>query len=136
MITTLQIASSETIAILTAVITLSMAINPLLSMLNEKITCDQQGSESAYDQIKDESPQIIIAGFGRFGQMFGRILRAQNIPFVAIDHDSGQIELLRKFGSKVYYGDASRADLLEAAGQPAQNISFWRSTAWRDPFRS
>jgi voltage-gated potassium channel Kch len=48
--------------------------------------------------------------------MFGRVMRAQGIGFVAIDHDSSQIELLRKFGSKVYYGDASRADLLEAAG--------------------
>ena len=116
MIATFQLATSEVIALLTAVITLSMALNPLFSMLNEKITCDKQNVETNYDQIKDESPQIIIAGFGRFGQMFGRILRAQNIPFVAIDHDSGQIELLRKFGSKVYYGDASRFDLLEAAG--------------------
>ena len=116
MIATYQLASPEIISILTAVITLSMALNPVFSKLNERFSCRQQQSDVQYDQIKDESPQIIIAGFGRFGQMFGRVMRAQGIPFVAIDHDSSQIELLRKFGSKVYYGDASRADLLEAAG--------------------
>lgn len=116
MIATFQLASPEIIAILTAVITLSMALNPVFSKLNERFSCRQQMGEVQYDQIKDESPQVIIAGFGRFGQMFGRVMRAQGIAFVAIDHDSGQIELLRKFGSKVYYGDASRADLLEAAG--------------------
>jgi monovalent cation:proton antiporter-2 (CPA2) family protein len=116
MIATLQLASPEIIAILTAVITLSMALNPVFSKLNERFSCRQQMGEVQYDQIKDESPQVIIAGFGRFGQMFGRVMRAQGIGFVAIDHDSSQIELLRKFGSKVYYGDASRADLLEAAG--------------------
>lgn len=116
MIATLQLASPEIIAILTAVITLSMALNPVFSKLNEKFSCSKQMGDTQYDQIKDESPQVIIAGFGRFGQMFGRVMRAQGIGFVAIDHDSGQIELLRKFGSKVYYGDASRADLLEAAG--------------------
>jgi monovalent cation:proton antiporter-2 (CPA2) family protein len=115
MIATFQLATPELMAMLTAVITLSMALNPFISMLNEKITSNKQ-TEVSYDQIADESPQVIIAGFGRFGQMFGRVMRAQGIGFVAIDHDSGQIELLRKFGSKVYYGDASRADLLEAAG--------------------
>jgi voltage-gated potassium channel Kch len=69
-----------------------------------------------YDEIKDETPEVIIAGFGRFGQIFARILRAQNIPFVAMDHDAQQIELVRRFGSKVYYGDVTRVDLLEAAG--------------------
>lgn len=115
MITALALAPSETITMLTAVITLSMALNPILSKINEKFTCTQQKNET-FDNIPNTSPQVIIAGFGRFGQMFGRVMRAQGIPFVAIDHDSGQIELLRKFGSKVYYGDASRADLLEAAG--------------------
>jgi voltage-gated potassium channel Kch len=76
-----------------------------------------------YDQIKDEAPEVIIAGFGRVGQVFGRLLKAQNIPFVAIDHDSEQIELVRKFGNKVYYGDASRKDLLEAAG--ARNARYF-----------
>jgi monovalent cation:proton antiporter-2 (CPA2) family protein len=117
MIATFQLASEETIALLTAVITLSMALNPLFSKMDEKFSCKkQQNEEIKYDEIKDESPVAIIAGFGRFGQIFGRLMRAQGIRFVSIDHDSTQIELLRKFGSKVYYGDASRLDLLEAAG--------------------
>jgi voltage-gated potassium channel Kch len=59
---------------------------------------------------------VIIAGFGRFGQIFGRVLRTQDINFIAIDHDSEQIDLLRRFGNKVFYGDASRKEILEAAG--------------------
>lgn len=117
-IASFQMATPLTLDILTVVITLSMALNPLLNKLNEYITCHGQQSEAKaeYDVIKDETPEVIIAGFGRFGQIFGRFLRAQGIPFVAVDHDSAQIELLRKFGSKVYYGDASRTDLLDAAG--------------------
>jgi monovalent cation:proton antiporter-2 (CPA2) family protein len=112
-----KIASSETLQTLTAIITISMAVNPLISFIDEKI---EQRQENAvvpnYDEIKDDGPEIIIAGFGRFGQMFGRVLRAQNIPFTAIDHDADQVELLRSFGHKVYYGDVSRLDLLESAG--------------------
>ncbi len=117
MIMTYQLVPSDTITLLTAVITLSMAINPAISKIDEKWSESRQKKQNVtYDTFRDESPSVIIAGFGRFGQIFGRVMRAQGIAFVAIDHDSGQIELLRKFGSKVYYGDASREDLLEAAG--------------------
>jgi monovalent cation:proton antiporter-2 (CPA2) family protein len=113
----LALASSETIALLTAVITLSMALNPLISLAAEALSQRRQSKvEPVFDEIKDEAPEVIVAGFGRFGQIFGRILRAQNIAFVPIDHDPEQIELLRRFDNKVYYGDASRLDLLEAAG--------------------
>lgn len=112
-----SLASSQVIAILTAVITISMALSPLLNVLNDKLTLlKRKNHQPHYDEIKGENPEVIIAGVGRFGQIFGRLLRAQGIPFVAIDHDSEQIEQLRKFGSKVYYGDAGRLDILEAAG--------------------
>lgn len=114
-----QLANPEVVSVLTAMITLSMAVNPILTKVEERFFRPAPSDVSkarAYDLISDESPQVIIAGFGRFGQIFGRVMRAQNIPFVAIDHDSDQIELLRKFGNKVYYGDAARTDLLEAAG--------------------
>lgn len=112
-----QIAQNETTAFLTAVITLSMAMSPLITLLNDRITKKRNaGQLKSFDEIKDESPEIIIAGFGRFGQIFGRVLRSQDIPFVAIDHDSDQIDLVRRFGNKVYYGDVTRVDLLEAAG--------------------
>lgn len=113
-----KLASSETVTLLTAVVTISMALNPFLVLGFDKWTAIRCKNivEPRYDSIKDESPEVMIAGFGRFGQMFGRVLRSQHIPFVAIDHDSDQIELLRKFEHKVYYGDASRLDLLESAG--------------------
>lgn len=113
----LNIAPKEILDLLTAVISLSMMLSPLINIANDYFSRTvRREVEKAYDEIKNEAPEVIIAGFGRFGQIFGRILRAQGIPFVAIDHDSEQIELVRKFGNKVYYGDASRLDLLEAAG--------------------
>lgn len=112
-----KIAQPDVLVFLTAIITLSMALNTVVSIFDEKWSLRNKSVvEPKWDEIKDETPEVIIAGFGRFGQMFGRILKAQNIPFVAIDHDPDQIELLRKFSHKVYFGDASRLDLLESAG--------------------
>lgn len=113
-----HLVSTEIAAILVAVVTLTMTLNPFLMIAHDKWLAHRSRKvlNPQYDEIKDESPEVIVAGFGRFGQIFGRILRAQNIPFVAIDHDPDQIELLRRFGNKVYYGDASRAELLETAG--------------------
>lgn len=105
------------VAFLTAIVTVSMVISALMNYLNDKYLAVYHRTtvEPQYDHIS-ESPSVIIAGFGRFGQIFGRLLRSQKIDFVAIDHDSDQIELLRKFGNKVYYGDATREDLLISAG--------------------
>lgn len=113
-----SLVSSTTLTFLTAIITLSMLLGPFVNLFDVKLSrvLKQKNLEPNYDEIKDDAPQVIVAGCGRFGQIFTRILRAQNIPFVAIDHDSTQIELLRKFGSIVYYGDASRKDLLATAG--------------------
>ncbi|MEK7358715.1 MAG: cation:proton antiporter, partial [Bdellovibrionota bacterium] len=110
-----KLVDSETLALLTVVITMSMGMSPIISLASERYFARRKILPQ-YDTIQDESPEVIIAGFGRFGQIFGRLFRAQGIRFVAIDHDSDQIDLLRRFGNKVYYGDASRLDLLEAAG--------------------
>lgn len=113
----LSLVQSETLSLLTLVITASMALSPVISLADEKLSrILSRVTEPEFDKIEDEHPEIIIAGFGRFGQIFGRILRAQGIPFVAIDHDANQIDLVRRFGNKVYYGDASRHDILESAG--------------------
>jgi voltage-gated potassium channel Kch len=69
-----------------------------------------------YDTVHDEGAPVIICGFGRMGQIVGRVLRMRGIPFVALEKDSEQIEVLRRFGSKVYFGDPARPDLLRAAG--------------------
>lgn len=112
-----NLIDSNIIKMLTAIITISMALSPLLNLMSIKWTQMRRIiAEPEYDQIQGEAPEVIIAGFGRFGQVFGRVLRAQGIPFVAIDHDPQQIELVRRFGNKVYYGDVSRLDLLHAAG--------------------
>lgn len=116
---TYQMADPDLLSLLTVVITISMALSPILLLLNDKfeaVVCENKAKTPDYDVIDNESPQVIIAGFGRFGQIFGRLLRTQNIAFTAIDRDPNQIELVRKFGNKVYYGDASRLDIMEAAG--------------------
>ena len=115
---TYQMADPDLLSLLTVVITISMAMSPILLLLNDKfeaLVCKNK-VEPQYDVINNESPEVIIAGFGRFGQIFARILKTQNIAFTAIDRDPNQIELVRKFGNKVYYGDASRLDIMEAAG--------------------
>jgi voltage-gated potassium channel Kch len=93
-----------------------MALSPLLGLVDAGIRKSRRRAIPDFDRIQGEAPQVIIAGFGRFGQIFARVLRTQGIEFVAIDHDPEQIELVRRFGNKVYYGDAARVDLLEAAG--------------------
>jgi len=70
----------------------------------------------AADRIEDDGARVIIAGFGRFGQIAGRLLLANGIKVVILDHDPDNIDTVRKFGTKVFYGDATRSDLLETAG--------------------
>lgn len=112
-----SIVSAEYLQILVVTITISMALSPVVVLIDEKWFSNLSPEKiPSYDEIKDEAAEVIIAGFGRFGQIFGRILKAQGIHFVAIDHDADQIELIRKFGNTVYFGDASRKDLLEMAG--------------------
>ena len=69
-----------------------------------------------FDTIPDGQPQVILVGFGRFGQIVARMLVAQKIPFIALETDSEQLEVMRRFGNRVYYGDPARPDLLRAAG--------------------
>jgi monovalent cation:proton antiporter-2 (CPA2) family protein len=106
-------------ALLTAIIALSMAAAPLLMLIDEKYVqprfADGDFARDA-DVIEHEGVDAIIAGHGRFGMTVGRILKAQGHRTVVLDQDSSQVETLRKFGFKVFYGDALRLDLLEAAG--------------------
>lgn len=113
-----MVLSPEWLQTLTLIITLSMILSSFVIILEDKIQqiCSSKQPQRQYDHIDDNENAVIIAGFGRFGQIFGRIMRSQNINFTAIDHDTEQIELLRRFNFKVYYGDASRKEILEAAG--------------------
>lgn len=101
---------------LTLAVALSMAATPLLLVLLNRL--EKSGPEQAQeaDEIDEEQPRVIIAGFGRFGQIAGRLLLTSGVKMVVLDHDPDHIETLRKFGTKVFYGDATRVDLLESAG--------------------
>lgn len=107
--------SREWEALLTIAVALSMAATPLLLFAHDRFVARRSGAARAADAIDREGP-VIIAGFGRFGQIVGRLLFANGVRPVVLDHDPDQIEMLRKFGYQVFYGDATRIDLLEAAG--------------------
>jgi len=114
------ILAKNTVDMMVAVVAISMASTPLLMLLIEKLVMPYfgtkaTGEEKEADAIEEENP-VIIAGFGHFGNTVGRFLRAHNINATILDIDSDRVELLRKMGFKVYYGDASRYDLLHAAG--------------------
>jgi monovalent cation:proton antiporter-2 (CPA2) family protein len=103
----------------TLAIAFSMALTPVLFAASERFLIPRmEGLKKmpAYDAIKDDNVEVIICGFGRVGQIVGRILRMRGIPFTALEQDAEQVEVLRRFGAKVYYGNPSRPDLLRAAG--------------------
>lgn len=103
-------------AMLTLVVALSMALTPLLLILYQRIVARSSAPERPADEIDHHNAPVIIAGFGRFGQIVGRLLFAGGIRATVLDHDPDQIELLRKFGFRIFYGDATRLDLLHSAG--------------------
>ena len=116
---TAKVFTPDTGAMLVVVVTLSMVATPLLLLLHDKLLAPRlagQRSKRPDDTIEDQHNPIVIAGFGRFGQIIGRLLAANKIGVTVLDHDPDQIELLRKFGFKVFYGDATRLELLVAAG--------------------
>ncbi len=107
---------------LVAAVALSMAAAPLLFLVNEKLVqprfAHPRAPERAADAIgpaEQENP-VIIAGFGRFGHIIGRLLRANHIGTTVLDLDAEQVEIVRRLGIKVFYGDATRVELLHAAG--------------------
>lgn len=113
------ILSPEVTGILIVSVAISMATTPLLMVLNDKViepryeNINQQTMPEVEEMV--ESP-VVIAGYGRYGQIVGRLLKANKINTTVIDHDPTHIERIRRFGIKVYYGEATRLDLLHTAG--------------------
>lgn len=108
---------------LVAVVSLSMAITPLLLLALQRLLQLKPPARPAQPEpdetLKDaavQRPKVLIAGMGRFGQIVGRLLTAQRIPFVALEADPDTVKDLRRFGNQLYYGDPTRPDLLRAAG--------------------
>ncbi|MBF0219887.1 MAG: glutathione-regulated potassium-efflux system protein KefC [Gammaproteobacteria bacterium] len=119
------VMSHELTALLTLVVAISIMSTPLLLLLQERFLVPLMQHPSAAPNIHPDSTlgtaesqanPIIIAGFGRFGRVVGRMLHANGIPMTILDHDPEQIEQVRLFGYKIYYGDATRPDTLHAAG--------------------
>ncbi len=113
----------ETAALLNATVAVSMLTTPFLMMAYERFVVrrrDRRASRGP-DAIREANP-VIVAGFGRFGQVVVRVLRGLGIGATVIDHDPGQIDTVRRFGWKAYYGDATRLDLLESAGAAAARV--------------
>jgi monovalent cation:proton antiporter-2 (CPA2) family protein len=101
------------------IVTMSMILTPLMMIFYEKVVMpyyDKRQVNTDYDTIENKKNPVIIAGFGRFGQIVGRLLIASKIKATVLDLDADQIDIIRKFGFKVFYGDASRFDLLQSAG--------------------
>ncbi|MDI1310086.1 MAG: monovalent cation:proton antiporter-2 (CPA2) family protein [Methylotenera sp.] len=111
---TQQTIPRETYNILNAVVAVSMLITPILLLIYDRFLALDCGVRPK-DTI-EENNGVIIAGFGRFGQIVGRVLLAKGITPTLIDNDPNQVDLMREFGWRCYYGDASRLDLLEEAG--------------------
>lgn len=111
------VMSPETASALTVSVTLSMLVTPALFFVHQRLIAPrfERAEDREADEI-DEQGLVIVAGMGRFGQIPQRMLRANGVPVVVLDHSSSQIETLSVFGVKGFYGDASRPDLLEAAG--------------------
>ncbi len=105
--------------LLNGVISLSMLTTPLLLILYDRWAakaCIEGDIKPAADAIPDEKHPVIIAGFGRMGQIVARLLHTNRISTTVIDHSPEHIDNVRRFGYKAYYGDASQLHLLEAAG--------------------
>ncbi|MEJ2089577.1 MAG: NAD-binding protein [Gammaproteobacteria bacterium] len=98
------------------VVTLSMVTTPLLVSLLERLLESDDEAQRPFDVIEEVDRSVVIAGFGRFGQIVARILTVEGIPFTAIERDPDQVEFVRQFGNEVYFGDSTRLDLLRSAG--------------------
>lgn len=111
------LVSPDMAAFFVVVATFSMLVTPILLIVNDRIIEPfHSGADERETDVERNENHVIIAGYGRFGQIVGRLMLSLKIPVTVVDHDPNQIEMLRKFGFKVFYGDASRLDLLEAAG--------------------
>lgn len=114
-----RILDEEMSKLLVAVVALSMAATPLLFVLYEKVIAPRHTAvveaKRAPDTIDEHAP-VIMAGFGRFGNFVGRFMMSQDIKVTVLESDPDHVDMLRTFGFKVFYGDATRLDLLHAAG--------------------
>ena len=111
----LRIVDTEIADLLVLVVTASMIVSPMLLALFDVTFKPHEPDGRPFETPVELHPKVIIAGFGRFGQIVGRILLAKKIAFTALDANQTQVDFVRRFGNQVFYGDASRLELLRAA---------------------
>jgi monovalent cation:proton antiporter-2 (CPA2) family protein len=112
------VVAPELAKLLSLVVALSMLLTPILFIAYERFVLPKlsgEGADRPADDI-DEQGAVVIAGIGRFGQIINRMLIAAGVPTVVLDHEAGVVERMRRIGIRSYFGDASRPDLLRAAG--------------------
>lgn len=114
----LHILPHEVTDRLIAIVILSMVVTPLLFLLSDWFGRRAAASVPArpFDKIKDESPPVLIAGFGRVGQVVARVLQMRGIHFTALEQDVEHVDLVRRWGNKIYYGEPTNLETLRAAG--------------------
>jgi glutathione-regulated potassium-efflux system ancillary protein KefC/glutathione-regulated potassium-efflux system protein KefB len=112
---TLGIMDTQITELLVLAVTGSMILSPLLLTIHDALFQKKEADSRPFDTPEELYPKVIIAGFGRFGQIVGRILSAKRISFTALEASQTQVDFLRRFGNQVFYGDASRLELLRAA---------------------
>lgn len=112
-----QIMDDQMTEMLTLVIALTMILSPVLFFLNERFFArwSEQRAEPQYDRIDEPGNPVVIFGFGRVGQIVSRILHMHGIRFTALENNPTQVDFVRRLGSKIYYGDATRLELLHSA---------------------
>lgn len=98
------------------IVGVSMALTSPLVMLFKALTKEKPDAQREFDKIENEEPEVIIAGLGRFGQIIARLLAANGLRFTALDKDPSHVDFVKQFGNTIYYGDATRLDLLHASG--------------------
>jgi CPA2 family monovalent cation:H+ antiporter-2 len=115
----LNILNQEQMDIMLVITALTMSITPIVSIINERFLLPKIGTKESIKRPMDhiaKSQKVILVGFGHFGSTVGRFLRSHGIEATILDQDSNRVDFLRKMGFEVYYGDATRIDLLESAG--------------------
>ncbi|WP_432410038.1 monovalent cation:proton antiporter-2 (CPA2) family protein [Rasiella sp. SM2506] len=115
----LNILDQEQMDMMLVITALTMSLTPIISILNERLILPRIGTKESVQRPMDhiaKSQKIILVGFGHFGSTVGRFLRSHGVEATILDQDSNRVDFLRKMGFEVYYGDATRLDLLESAG--------------------
>ena len=120
-----KVFSAQTASLLIGAVALSMLLSPLLLVAIDKLLLSRyaNGKGKQLDEISEpQAKPVIIAGFGRYGQIIGRLLLAEGIAPTVLEHDADMVESVRAFGYRVFYGDATRLDLLRIAGAPTAGV--------------